>query len=397
MLLTTIFLAIIFLVVLIEFVSYSKANTNNTNIRYYRLVSRFNYLVIVQLSIIYWQFTLTQYKVFFTLWILLFLFYGPYLLLLISYFQFNNKKKLLNIFLKDHYLSVSFFVLISFFTTREISVNNSIKLFLPYIFIALHLFYYGVKGFYLLKKDTNNTFITIDEKNYLLKKLSFLISTLIIFAIVISVSITTHQASNNIITLFSVLYLSFLYFFLFFFRRRITTTVRKNKILTENTNNPYTRLQKNGITKDILNNTSTITEQENEFIAKQKEDLNKYQTIRLSDDLLNRIDEKVKKVILTEKAFLDPYFKITDLATKTKISRYYLSQYFTYIHNMNFPEYINFLRINEVIKIIEKENNKDEISINELFLQSAFNSKASFFKSFRNVTSMTPSQYIKSI
>nr|WP_262903912.1 helix-turn-helix domain-containing protein [Myroides odoratimimus] len=80
---------------------------------------------------------------------------------------------------------------------------------------------------------------------------------------------------------------------------------------------------------------------------------------------------------------------------KIKVSRYYLAQYFTYKHKMSFREYINSLRIKEILDKVDKLTCKKEMTANELFFQSAFNSKASFFKSFKNVTGMTPAEYIK--
>jgi len=111
--------------------------------------------------------------------------------------------------------------------------------------------------------------------------------------------------------------------------------------------------------------------------------------------VLQRCDIKVTHIIIENKAYLDANFKMTDLASRTKISRYYLAQYFNVVYQMNFREYINKLRIEHVVQYIENHHRKSELSVHDLFLESAFNSKTSFFKSFKHVLGCTPLEFLK--
>ncbi|WHT39891.1 AraC family transcriptional regulator [Myroides sp. mNGS23_01] len=112
----------------------------------------------------------------------------------------------------------------------------------------------------------------------------------------------------------------------------------------------------------------------------QEADTLKYGQTKLNDIVLQRCDIKVTHIIIENKAYLDANFKMTDLASRTRISRYYLAQYFNVVYQMNFREYINKLRIEHVVKYIENHHTKAELSVHDLFLESAFNSKTSFSK-----------------
>ncbi len=123
----------------------------------------------------------------------------------------------------------------------------------------------------------------------------------------------------------------------------------------------------------------------------------KYEKVLLSDVVIQKIDLKVTAIMIQKKAFLDPDFKMFDLARQSKVSRYYLAQYFRSVHNMNFREYINKLRIIHILEFIKNYNIKSQerLTINQLFTESSFNSKTSFFKSFKDVTGCTPAEFIR--
>jgi AraC-like DNA-binding protein len=288
---------------------------------------------------------------------------------------------------------------------EDLRFNRNLWLYFFYVFIVAHLLFYSIKGFYVLKNALIDE--SVDEKgNFkLIKYISYLISFVLIFSIIIFVFLTLFKNNYDVLFVFSTITLLWFYVVINIFRQQIY----RNVFSVENLNLERIKINDCSVGSSEIININTIKDATKNFdcVKYQEQDdslerdvdyeENKYEKVRLSTDFLNQLDIKVQQVIIKEKAFQDPNFKISDLATKTKVSRYYLAQYFTYMHNMNFREYINSLRIEEILNQIQNRDKEDQISVNELFFQSAFNSKASFFKSFKNVTGMTPTEYMRVI
>lgn len=403
-----IFFAILSIVILKEITLYFKIRKKTIDFIAFRLLSRFNYLILIQIFTLFWQFVIRQDIELFPIWMLLFLFYGPYLFLILHHFLFKEREKFLAIYFKDYYLSLCLFIGFSsmiFYMIEDLRFNRNLWLYFFYVFIVAHLLFYSIKGFYVLKNALIDE--SVDEKgNFkLIKYISYLISFVLIFSIIIFVFLTLFKNNYDVLFVFSTITLLWFYVVINIFRQQIY----RNVFSVENLNLERIKINDCSVGSSEIININTIKDATKNFdcVKYQEQDdslerdvdyeENKYEKVRLSTDFLNQLDIKVQQVIIKEKAFQDPNFKISDLATKTKVSRYYLAQYFTYMHNMNFREYINSLRIEEILNQIQNRDKEDQISVNELFFQSAFNSKASFFKSFKNVTGMTPTEYMRVI
>lgn len=395
MYIVVIFFTLLSIVVLKEVILYLRVKKRAVDLVALRLLNRFNYLIIIQISTLIWQVVIKRDIELFPFWILLFLFYGPYVLLAINHFLFKDEEGLLKVYFKDYYLSLFYFVSLSFFVFYFTENLRFINNYFYYAFVMLHLLFYGIKGFYLLK-DKLSASENKDKREFkIIMYLSYLVGFVIVFSIIIFLFLTLFVDNHDVLFVFLTLTLIWIYVIINVFiysivsdKSELETIIyyspenARESMLVEKINNF-------NISEDKVLYRNEKLELEEEYIC------SKYEKVRLSDDYLKQLDIKVRQVVLNEKAFLDPNFKISDLAIRVKVSRYYLSQYFTYIHNMNFREYINYLRIKDILENIENHNDRNEITANELFFQSAFNSKASFFKSFKSVTGMTPIEYIK--
>lgn len=107
------------------------------------------------------------------------------------------------------------------------------------------------------------------------------------------------------------------------------------------------------------------------------------------------IDLKIKKTVL-EIQFQAEIYLIADLtlgmlSDKTKIPANQLSQVFAQVYHSNFNKIINRHRIDYAVKLLN--NTEHKLSIDEISLMSGFNSRSSFYRAFRSVFKMTPSQY----
>ena len=105
--------------------------------------------------------------------------------------------------------------------------------------------------------------------------------------------------------------------------------------------------------------------------------------------LFNRFEDWLEK----HKYYLKPNFDLNWAAREIGTNRSYLSKAIN-SQGFGFSEYINKLRIKEVIKIFENENDiRNNLSLPEIALKVGFNSKSVFYNSFHKETGMTPFQF----
>lgn len=105
--------------------------------------------------------------------------------------------------------------------------------------------------------------------------------------------------------------------------------------------------------------------------------------------LFNRFEDW----LVEYKYFLKPNFDLNWAAREIGTNRSYLSKSIN-SQGFGFSEYINKLRIKEVIKIFENENDiRNNYSLAEIASKVGFNTVSVFYNSFHKETGMTPSQY----
>jgi two-component system, response regulator YesN len=99
----------------------------------------------------------------------------------------------------------------------------------------------------------------------------------------------------------------------------------------------------------------------------------------------------IRKAIEFIRIHLDEYLSLEVIANAIHLSTYELSRQFKKETGMNITEYINKLRMNEALKIMESEN----FSITEISHMVGFNDVNYFTKVFKKLNGITPSQYRK--
>jgi len=108
---------------------------------------------------------------------------------------------------------------------------------------------------------------------------------------------------------------------------------------------------------------------------------------------LTRLNDKLLAYIEQEKPYLNPELSLPGLASSIDISRNQLSNVINQIHQKNFYEFVNQYRIDEVKKLMIDPSNK-HLKLMSLAYDAGFNSKATFNRIFKQMTNLTPSQYI---
>ncbi|WP_452597417.1 helix-turn-helix domain-containing protein [Pontimicrobium sp. MEBiC01747] len=109
---------------------------------------------------------------------------------------------------------------------------------------------------------------------------------------------------------------------------------------------------------------------------------------------LIEIFNKVESYISDERLYLNPNITLKTLSKLTKISSNKISKSLKAAGYENFNSYINNYRIEEVKKMLLSDSYK-KYSIITIAKEVGFNSKATFYKNFKERLGVSPSDYIK--
>nr|WP_299340868.1 helix-turn-helix domain-containing protein [Allomuricauda sp.] len=121
---------------------------------------------------------------------------------------------------------------------------------------------------------------------------------------------------------------------------------------------------------------------------------NKYSGSNLSKENSKYILERLEKLMRSEKPYLDSYLSIAKLADMLDIHSKHLSQVINEYKQTSFFNYINKYRVEEVIQRMDNKTYK-HFTILGIALDTGFNTKSAFNKSFKKFTGLTPSEYKK--
>ncbi len=103
--------------------------------------------------------------------------------------------------------------------------------------------------------------------------------------------------------------------------------------------------------------------------------------------------DKILQYMEQEKPYLNRDLTIYNLSQQTGISRHHITQILNDIYGRNFFTFINEYRVSEVISRMQDPKNKN-FTILAIAYDSGFNSKSTFNTIFKNITKLTPTQYL---
>ncbi|PLX12736.1 MAG: hypothetical protein C0598_05510 [Marinilabiliales bacterium] len=119
----------------------------------------------------------------------------------------------------------------------------------------------------------------------------------------------------------------------------------------------------------------------------------------LSEDE-NEFEDKLNTRLVSffenSKPYLNPDLSLQSLAHDLSVSRHQLSATINLKQQMNFFELVNSYRVKEVEELM-KNDPEGKIKIYELAYDAGFNSKATFYRIFKQFTGQTPNDYRKAI
>jgi ligand-binding sensor domain-containing protein/AraC-like DNA-binding protein len=122
----------------------------------------------------------------------------------------------------------------------------------------------------------------------------------------------------------------------------------------------------------------------------------KYKTSALTPQFAQECIKKLKRLMENEKVYRDPDLSLQALAEKISVSPHVLSQVLNEKLNKNFPDFINWYRIEEAKKIFQTPRGSQKKIANVAF-DVGFNTIVAFYNAFKKYTEMTPAQYKKEV
>lgn len=113
----------------------------------------------------------------------------------------------------------------------------------------------------------------------------------------------------------------------------------------------------------------------------------------LMHSYISEIEARLQ-VVLEQKGFTEPDFKLSDLAIKTQTPHHHLSQYFSQVQKQGFPEWRNRLRVDYAKSLIDQGLHND-LNMEGLATKVGFTNRSTFSVVFKSLTGVTLSDYIK--
>jgi AraC-like DNA-binding protein len=123
-------------------------------------------------------------------------------------------------------------------------------------------------------------------------------------------------------------------------------------------------------------------------------ELSKYENQHHSKANLQQLAQQLEKVMKEEKPYLDQKLTLSELSKLSGINTNDLSQLFAIYYDSNFYHFINQYRLQNLEKMMLDPENA-QFKIMALAEASGFNSKATFYKVFKEKHQLTPAQFIK--
>ncbi|MBR5660872.1 MAG: AraC family transcriptional regulator [Bacteroidales bacterium] len=110
------------------------------------------------------------------------------------------------------------------------------------------------------------------------------------------------------------------------------------------------------------------------------------------DKKMNNLYRRVLMYMNEKKPFLDPTFRMEDMAEDLYSNKLYLSRTINLLSGRNFRQFINYHRVQYAISLFKKD---PRLKVGEVSMMSGFHSTVSFNMAFKVNTGQTPSDWLR--
>ncbi|MEG0518821.1 MAG: helix-turn-helix domain-containing protein [Bacteroidales bacterium] len=104
--------------------------------------------------------------------------------------------------------------------------------------------------------------------------------------------------------------------------------------------------------------------------------------------------KKLNQIMKEKELFLDPDFELASLSQAVGMSRTIISNVLNRHAGTNFNDWLSEYRIHY---LLEQMRHNSNLELNELYPKAGYTSRSTFFRQFRNVTGLTPLQYMSRV
>jgi len=115
---------------------------------------------------------------------------------------------------------------------------------------------------------------------------------------------------------------------------------------------------------------------------------------RVSGNRLNELDEKLRRIIESEKVYLENDLSLPKLAKRLEASSNETSFVINELYQDNFYNFINRYRIEEAKRLLLSDK-YNQLNVLGIAYESGFNSKTTFNTTFKKYTGMSPTEFVK--
>ena len=113
--------------------------------------------------------------------------------------------------------------------------------------------------------------------------------------------------------------------------------------------------------------------------------------IKRDRDVLGEIRDRVEKLMVEKKLYLNPELTLQMLAEEFHLSERYISEYFKEHFSIGFMQYVGHLRMTKAKHLLLDT----DLPITEVAFSCGFNSVNLFIRKFKEQYQLTPLQYRK--
>lgn len=125
-----------------------------------------------------------------------------------------------------------------------------------------------------------------------------------------------------------------------------------------------------------------------------KSEIKKYKASTLDTQRIQVYKDHLKQLFEEDKIFINNKLTVLDVAKEMDISRQHLSELFSVHLNTNFQDFLNEYRVEEFIQCL-KDPAYENFTLLGIANEVGFNSKTSFYTTFKKIKGITPAAYKK--
>ncbi|BCE02505.1 helix-turn-helix domain-containing protein [Marinicellulosiphila megalodicopiae] len=133
----------------------------------------------------------------------------------------------------------------------------------------------------------------------------------------------------------------------------------------------------------------------NDAHVTEPEEKIRLRNIELSPEAVSELSVKLNGLVENFQPHLDPEISLDKLSSLMGVTRVQLSEFFNVHKETSFYDFLNELRFNESLKLLNQNNGSNSIA--DIAYQAGFNNRNTFYKVFKQNVGQTPAEYRKSL